>query len=258
LKYNDNQRLKGKSAIVTGASKGIGAAIARTFALHGANVLINYNSSGPLATELVNSLRDEPRVTGRLVTQKADVSDSTDRKELIAKAAQEFGGIDILVNNAGILLRKNFPDVSEKDYDRVMNVNLKSAFFLSQLVSPMMIQQKRGKIINISSVSALAQRSGLTYVDYVSSKAGMIGLTRSLAVNLAPSVNVNAICPGTVETDIIASMATEIKENMATESLLGRLGTPEDIAGTALFLASDDSNFITGEILTVAGGRGMR
>jgi 3-oxoacyl-[acyl-carrier protein] reductase len=135
---------------------------------------------------------------------------------------------------------------------------LKGVFFLCQQVAPIMLKQKRGKIINISSVSALAQRSGLTYPDYVSSKAGMIGLTRSLAVNLGPFVCVNAICPGTIETDMTASIPRQVKNIMARESLLNRLGETEDIANTALFLASEESNFITGEIITVAGGRGMR
>lgn len=252
------QRLKGKSAIVTGSSKGIGAAIAKAFSLEGADVLINYNKSRAKAFELENSLRNDSRVKGKVSSYRADVSNIRQSKALVARALREFGKIDILVNNAGILLSKKFPETSEKDFDQTMNVNLKSAFFLCQAVAPIMLKQKHGNIINISSVSALAQRSGLTYVDYVSSKAGMIGLTRSLAVNLGPYINVNAICPGTIETDIISWMPKQIKDTMASESLLNRLGKPEDIADTCVFLASDESDFITGEIITVAGGRGMR
>jgi 3-oxoacyl-[acyl-carrier protein] reductase len=252
------ERLNGKSAIVTGSSKGIGAAIAKAFAYEGADVLINYNKSQAKALELVTTLTSDSRVRGKISSYRADVSNVRQSKALVAKALREFGKIDILVNNAGILLSKKFPETSEKDFDRTMNVNLKSAFFLCQAVAPIMLKQKHGKIINISSVSALAQRSGLTYVDYVSSKAGMIGLTRSLSVNLGPYINVNAICPGTIETDIISWMPKQIKDTMASESLLNRLGKPEDIASASVFLASGESDFITGEIVTVAGGRGMR
>jgi 3-oxoacyl-[acyl-carrier protein] reductase len=253
-----NGRLTGKSTIVTGAGKGIGAAIAKRFALEGADVLVNYNSSKKQAVEVADSLKEGNKVRGKIIPFKADVAIARDRKALVTKALEEFGKIDVLVNNAGILISKNFLDVKEKDFDRVIGVNLKGVFFLCQEVAPVMQRQKEGKIINISSVSALAERSGLTYVDYVSSKAGVIGLTRSLAVNLGPSIKVNAICPGTIETDIISWMPQKIKDSMAKESVLNRLGQPEDIANVALFLASDESNFMTGEIVTVAGGRGMR
>jgi 3-oxoacyl-[acyl-carrier protein] reductase len=243
---------------VTGASKGIGAAIARKFALEGANVLINYNRSKDQALELADSLKNDYLVTGKIVPFRADVSDLAQIKALVEEALRQFEHIDILVNNAGVLMKKNFLEVTERVFDIVMDVNLKGAFFLCQKVAPIMLKQKQGKIINIASVSALAQRSGLAYADYVSSKAGLIGLTRSLAVNLGPFVNVNAICPGTIETDMIVSISRQVKNTMARESLLNRLGQSEEIANAALFLASDESNFITGEVVTVAGGRGMR
>lgn len=253
---NSQGTLKGKTAIVTGASKGIGAAIAKAFALSGANVLINYNSSKDQALKLARTL--ERGRKSKVIPYRCDVSDLTEAKNMVSFALKEFGTIDILVNNAGILVTKDFIDTTEDDYDRVLDVNLKGAFFLSKEVAPIMKRQKGGRIINIASVSALAQHSGLTYVPYVCSKAGMVGLTRSLAVNLAPYVNVNAICPGTIETDIIADLPQAAKTKMASESLKKRLGLPREIASAALFLASDDSDFITGEILTVAGGRGMR
>jgi 3-oxoacyl-[acyl-carrier protein] reductase len=253
-----NGRLNGRSGIVTGASKGIGAAIATKFALEGANVLINYNKSKEQVADLVDSLKDNPQVSGKIIAYRADISNLSQIRMLVAKSLREFGRIDILVNNAGILISKHFLDVREKDYNKVMDVNLKGAFFLCQAVAPIMLRQRHGKIINISSVSALAQRSALTYADYVCSKTGMIGLTRSLAVILGPNINVNAICPGTVKTDMIAWMPERIMDSMTQESLLNRLGKPEDIATAALFLASDESDFITGEIITVAGGRGMR
>jgi len=137
-------------------------------------------------------------------------------------------------------------------------VNLKGAYLCCREVAPLMLTQKKGKIINISSVSALAQPSALRYPDYVSSKAGMIGLTRSLAVRLGPEITVNAICPGTTETDILASMPQETKLRIAGETFLKRLGTTYDTAAAATFLASYEADWITGEVLTVAGGRGMR
>ncbi len=250
-----SSKLKGKSAIVTGASKGIGAAIARAFVREGASVLINYNNSEKEALELTRSLDSS---IGSVVSFRADVSKDPERKALVSKALGEFGRVDVLVNNAGMITRNSFLETTESQFDQVIGVNLKSAYFLCHAVAPIMLNQKQGKIINISSISGLAQISTLAHVDYVVSKAGLIGLTRSLAVALAPYVNVNAICPGTIETDMIAPLAKEKKESSASESLLRRLGTPEDVASAAVFLASEDSNFITGEIVTVAGGRGMR
>jgi 3-oxoacyl-[acyl-carrier protein] reductase len=251
-------RLEKKSAIVTGGSRGIGAAIARRFVLEGANVLLNYNSSKEQALRLAENLSKETKSGGRVIPFKADVSNFSETKAMVSKALQEFGRIDILVNNAGIIFRKKFLETTEEDYDKVMNVNLKGVFFLTQQVVPIMLEQKKGKIINISSISGLAHPSTLTHPDYVASKAGLIGLTRSLAANLGPYINVNAICPGTIETDMIASLSDRARELSANESFLKRLGEPEDVAGAALFLASDDADFITGEIITVTGGRGMR
>jgi 3-oxoacyl-[acyl-carrier protein] reductase len=251
-------RLQGKSAIITGASRGIGAAIARRFAGEGANVLLNYNSSKESALQVVKSIEKESKNAGRVIPFKADVSNFTETKIMVSTARQEFGGIDVLVNNAGIIFRKKFLETTEEDYDKVMNVNLKSVFFLTQQVAPIMLEQKKGKIINISSISGLAHPSTLTHPDYVASKAGLVGLTRSLAANLGPYINVNAIAPGTIETDMTASLTEEALTTSANESFLKRLGTPKDVANAALFLASDESDFITGEILTVTGGRGMR
>jgi 3-oxoacyl-[acyl-carrier protein] reductase len=252
----NGDRLKGKSAIVTGASRGIGAAIAKSFVLNGADVLVNYNTSEEEAKNLADSLRNSSN--GRVVLFKANVADRDQRKTMISTALREFGKIDVLVNNAGVLSRSPFVEATEDEFDRIIDVNLKAPYFLCQEAAKVMLEQKRGKIINISSVSGLAQHSGLTQVDYVASKAGLIGLTRALAVNLGPYINVNAIAPGTIETEMIAALTNEAKDTMGSESLLRRLGRPEEIAGAAVFLASEESNFITGEVLTVAGGRGMR
>jgi len=251
-------RLAGKSAIVTGASKGIGAEIAKMFAREGAEVLVNFNNSESEAKNIVEYILSQTLGSTRAISFRADVSKLSEVKSMVVAAMKEFGKIDILVNNAGILIPKKFLDTTEDDFDRVLGINLKGAFFCCQQVAPIMLDQKRGKIINIPSISGLAQPSGLKFVDYVSSKAGMIGLTRSLAVNLAPELCVNAICPGTVETDIVDFLPEETKRNMKEESLVKRLGTPADIAYAAVYLASDESDFVTGEIITVGGGRGMR
>jgi len=248
-------KLQGKVAIVTGASRGIGRAIAKSFAREGANVVINYNASETQASDLFNEL-----VAGgsNAILAKADVSKKQEVKNMVDKTLTEWGRVDVLVNNAGILIPKDFLETTEEDFDRIIGVNLKGTFFCCQLVAPIMRRQGKGKIINIASVSALVQPSGLRFTDYVSSKAGIIGLTRSLAVNLGPNISVNAICPGTIETDIIAFMPDQTKKLMIDETLLKRLGKPEEIASAAVFLASDESDFITGEVITVGGGRGMR
>jgi 3-oxoacyl-[acyl-carrier protein] reductase len=249
------QRLSGKVAIVTGASRGIGAAIARMYAVEGARVVVTYRTSEEEGKNVVKSIKDEG---GRALLVKADVSKGVDVKRMVSKAVGKFGRVDILVNNAGVLVAKDFLDSTEEDWDRVLDTNLKGAYLCSREVAPLMLTQKRGKIINISSLSALAQPSALKYVDYVASKAGMIGLTRALAVRLGPEVTVNAICPGTTETDMTASWPQETKQRIAGETFLKRLGKTSDMASAATFLASEEADWITGEVLTVAGGRGMR
>jgi 3-oxoacyl-[acyl-carrier protein] reductase len=249
-------RLKGKKTIVTGGSRGIGAGIAKMFIEHGADVLVNYNSSASEADKLVKSLNSLGK--GRAISFKADVSKLDEIKSLIVKAENEFGRIDVLVNNAGILIPKDFLSSTEDEFDRIITVNLKAVFFCCQQVAPLMIKQGKGKIINISSISGMAQASALAYPNYVASKAGVIGLTRSLAVNLAPNILVNTVAPGAIETDMISGLPEAKKKNMADEAFVKRTGRPNEIASACVFLASDESDFITGEILTVGGGRGMR
>ncbi len=249
------QRLKGKVAIVTGASKGIGAAIAKMYASEGARVVVNYHSSEEEGKRVVEEIKAEG---GKALPVRADVSKTPEVKRMLSKAVGKFGRVDILVNNAGILIAKDFLDSTDEDWDRVLGVNLKGAYLCCREVAPLMLTQKGGKIINISSISALAQPSALRFPDYVSSKAGMIGLTRSLAVRLGPEITVNAICPGATETDMLGWMSQETKLRSVDESLLKRLGRTSDVAAAATFLASDEADWITGEVLTVAGGRGMR
>ncbi|MDA4133839.1 MAG: SDR family NAD(P)-dependent oxidoreductase, partial [Thaumarchaeota archaeon] len=221
------QRLAGKVAIVTGASKGIGAAIAKMFADEGAKVVVNYYKSEEQAREVAAQIKESG---GKCLLAKADVSKTPDVKRMVSKAVGKFGRIDILVNNAGVLIAKDFLDSTDEDWDRVVDVNMKGTYLCCREVAPIMLTQKKGKIINISSVSALAQPSALKYPDYVSSKAGVIGMTRALAVRLGPMITVNAICPGTIETDILSFMPAETKQKMAEENFLKTLGKPLYVA----------------------------
>jgi 3-oxoacyl-[acyl-carrier protein] reductase len=248
-------RLEGKVALVTGASKGIGASIAKLFAAEGASVALNYNSSEGEARHVLGQIEDS---NGKGVLFRADVSDTSQVKQMVSQTLHEYGTIDILVNNAGIIFRHSFFEATEDDFEKLVAVNLKGPYVCSREVASAMLERGRGNIINISSVSGLAQPSGLANPDYAMTKAGLIGLTRALAVNLGPKIRVNAICPGTIETDMTSVIPAERKNMLKEEALLKRLGKPDDIAHAALYLASDESDFITGEIITVSGGRGMR
>lgn len=249
------QRLAGKVTLVTGASRGIGAAIARMFSDEGAKVALNYRESEEEAKKVSQDIKDSG---GKCLLVKADVSKTPEVKRMVSKTVGKFGRIDVLVNNAGIIIPKDFLDSTDEDWDRVLDTNLKGTYLCCREVAPIMLTQKKGKIINISSVSGLAQPSALKYPDYVSSKAGVIGLTRSLAVRLGPLITVNAICPGTIETDMLSWMSPETKQRMAEENFLKSLGKPSYVAQAATFLASQEADWITGEVLTVGAGRGMR
>ena len=248
-------RLQGKVALVTGAGRGIGRAIAKLFADEGATLVINYSRSEKEARSLAEELQRQGR---DVLLVRADVSMPDQVKEMIDQTIQRFGRIDVLVNNAGILVSEPFLESTEEVWDRTLAINLKGAYLCSKEVAPIMLKQEKGKIINISSICGLAERSALRNTAYVVSKAGVVGLTRSLAVNLGPRINVNAICPGLIETDLIVALGPERVKVGIEESIPKRIGKPQDIANAALFLASDESDFITGEMLTVSGGRAMR
>jgi len=246
--------LKGKVAIVTGASRGIGSAIATRFVREGAKVVLNYNQSEEAATKLLAKIRSEG---GEAITVKADVSKSNDVKQLVQKAVDAFGRVDILVNNAGVMFPNTFLDADESVWDRTMDINLKGAYLCSREVAPIMLKQKKGKIINISSNSGIYHPSALRFVEYVVSKAGMNGLTRALALKLGPYVNVNAILPGWIRTEMVENTNPVLEKTILEETPLKRFGTPDEVANAALYLASDESDFVTGELHIVAGGRGM-
>ena len=248
------QRLAGKTAIVTGASRGIGLAIARRFAAEGANVVVNYVSKAPEAEAVVASIRD---AGGTAEAIRADVSKSADVDALIAATLARFGRIDVLVNNAGIMITEDLAHTTEDDWDRTIDVNLKGAYLCSKAVIAPMKAQGEGSIINMSSNSGLYHPSAMRFTEYVVSKAGMNGLTKAMALALGPEIRVNAICPGWIRTDMIDELDPEVHARILGETALRRWGTPDDIAGSAAFLASADASFITGELLIVAGGRGM-
>ncbi len=250
-------KLEGKVAIVTGSARGIGEAIARKFAVEGAAIVVN-----ALHAEGANRVAEEiQRTGGRAIAIKADVSQKAEVQELVGKTLEYFGGIHILVNNAGITRRASILEMTEEDWDLVQAVDLKGVFLGTQAVLGHMMAQKYGKIINLSSMAALGTNNPGA-VAYASAKAGVIALTKVTAREGGPyGINVNCILPGRIVTDIIfANRTKEEAERFLAEgrerSVLGRTGIPGDIANMALFLASEESSFMTGQIIRVDGGRG--
>ena len=248
------RHLDGKVAIVTGASRGIGRAIAERFAAEGARVTVNYVAGAADAETVVAGIRARG---GDAIALQADVSRASDARALVAATVEHFGRVDILVNNAGVHVAKGVLETTEDDWDRTIDVNLKGPYLLSKEVAPIMIRQGAGTIINMSSNSGLYHPSAMRFTEYVVSKAGLNGLTKALALALGPQVTVNAICPGWIRTDMLEEIDPEVHQRILDETALARWGTPDDVAASAVFLASPDASFITGELLIVAGGRGM-
>ena len=242
--------MNNKTVLVTGASRGIGRATASLFARNGYNVLINYNKSKKEAFELYESLKDNGY---SVELYKADVSNVNEVNLMIKHCIGTFGKIDILINNAGISNDKLFTDITFDEWHEMMNVNLNSIFYTTQASLKYMIPEHSGKIINISSIWGMV--GGSYEVHYSTSKAAIIGMTKALAKELGPSnIQVNCIAPGVIKTDMLNNVSDEILETLKDETPLMRLGTPEDIAHCALFLASDNSNFITGQVISPNGG----
>lgn len=245
-------RLDGRVSLVTGASRGIGRAIALEMAKEGAKIIGNATTSSSLS-----GLEKELDELGAdYVMIPADLSTADGCLSLIKAAAESMGRIDILVNNAGINIVKNIEAITLQDWESVINVNLRAPFLCSKYASELMKKQRYGRIINIASIASFVSMPGRS--AYNSSKAGILGLTRTLAIELAPyGVTVNAIAPGLVETDMLRERIAEGSlrlEELLRRVPLGRLGRPEDIARTAVFLASEDSSYITGQVIVVDGG----
>jgi 3-oxoacyl-[acyl-carrier protein] reductase len=249
-----DRRLEGKVAIVTGASRGIGRAIAERFSNDGARVVVNYVAGETLANGVVDGIAARG---GEAIAVRADVSRGDDVRDLVAATVDQFGRIDILVNNAGVMVAKGALETTEEEWDQTIDTNLKGPWLCSRAVAPIMIRQDGGTIINMSSNSGLYHPSAMKFTEYVVSKAGINGLTKALALALGPHVTVNAICPGWIRTDMVEIIDPAVQQRILDETALARWGTPDDIASAAAFLASADAAFITGELLIVAGGRGM-
>ena len=245
--------LKDKVAIVTGGTRGIGRAIALKLADKGANIVINYRNSDKEAEEL-KAILEEKGV--KVLTVKCDISNFEDSKNLMDKCKEVFGKIDILVNNAGITKDTLIMRMKEEDFDSVIDVNLKGTFNCAKNASAIMLKQRFGKIINMTSVVGIAGNAG--QVNYAASKAGVIGLTKSLAKELGSrGITVNAVAPGFINTDMTASLSEKVKEEASKNIPLKRLGDPEDVANLVGFLASDAANYITGQVINVDGGMVM-
>ena len=242
--------LDGKIAVVTGASRGIGKAIAIKLAGLGATVVINYNGSAQKAEEVKQKIIAEG---GRAETMQCNVADYDACEAFFKAVIEQFGRIDILVNNAGITKDGLIMRMSEEEFSSVVDVNLKGTFHCIRFASRQMMKQRSGRIINMSSVVGISGNAG--QINYAASKAGVIGMTKSAAKELASrGITVNAIAPGYIETDMTNVLSDKVKEETLKQIPLGRMGQTEDIAAAAAFLASDEAGYITGQVLAVDGG----
>ena len=238
-----------KTVVVTGASKGIGRAVAKEFANNGYNVVICYNKSVSDAQQLLNEVSQ----TTRAIAVKVDVSNEDDVKNMVEITKKTFGNIDVLVNCAGVSDTRLLIDSTKEDYDFVFDTNMRGTYNTCKLVGREMLSNQSGKIINISSIWGL--RGGSCESVYSASKGAIIAFTKALAKELGPNgINVNVVAPGFIQTDMTKNVTEEIRQEIMDNSALGRLGTPEDVAGVVSFLASEKSEFITGQVISVDGG----
>jgi len=242
--------LKGKCAIITGASRGLGKAIALKLASLGVNIVLNYRSSEKEAIDVENEIKE---MGVEVLSVKGDISKLQEVENLVAVAKERFGNIDIMVNNAGITKDTLILRMKEEDFDSVIDVNLKGVFNCLKSITPIMVKQKHGKIISISSVVGIAGNAG--QVNYAASKAGIIGMTKSLAKEVGSrGITVNAVAPGFIETDMTDALGDKFKEEAKKNIPLKRLGSAEDVANVVAFLASESSDYVTGQVIQVDGG----
>ena len=242
--------LKEKTVIITGASRGIGKGIAQLFSLQGANIAFTYRSS----KEEAKLLEEELRVhAGKVKSYQSDASDSEAAQKLIIDVLKDFGSIDVLVNNAGITKDGLLMRMSDEDFNNVMNINMKSVFNMTKAVLRPMLKQKKGSIINMSSVVGVKGNAG--QANYSASKAAINGFTKSIALELGSrNIRCNAIAPGFIETEMTEALGEEVVQEWRSQIPLKRGGSPEDVANTTLFLASDMSSYVTGQVINVCGG----
>jgi 3-oxoacyl-[acyl-carrier protein] reductase len=245
--------LQNKNVLVTGASRGIGRAIALELASKGANVAINYAGSEERAQTVVEEIQN---LGVRSFKVQADVSKEENVKSMVKEVLREFGTLDILVNNAGITKDNLLMRMKEDEFDQVIDINLKGVFLCTKAVTRQMMKQRAGKIINVASIVGVSGNPG--QANYVAAKAGVIGLTKSVAQELASrNILVNAVAPGFISTDMTDALTKEQQEAILTRVPLAKLGSPEDVANVVRFLASDDANYITGQTINIDGGMVM-
>lgn len=239
-----------KTVLITGSARGIGAATAALFADSGYNVVINYNTSEKEALTLLEYITDKGC---NAIAVRADVSDPQEAERLFRQAKDSFGSVDVLVNNAGIAQQKLFTDITDEDYDRMFDCNVRSVFNCCRCALPDMIHNKYGRIVNISSMWGVVGAS--CEVHYSASKAAVIGMTKALAREVAPSgITVNCIAPGVIDTPMNKGFDEETMQALCEETPVGRIGTAEEIARAIMFFADENSGFITGQVLGVDGG----
>ena len=242
-------KLDGKRALVTGASRGIGKAVALRLAAEGAKVAVNYNSNKTLAEAVASEITN---AGGEALLIQADVSQSDQVEAMVQQMADTWEGLDILVNNAGVTRDNLIMRMTEEEWDTVLGTNLKGAFLCTRAAVRLMLKQRWGRIINMSSVVALAGNPG--QANYAASKAGLIALTRSIAKEVGSrNITVNALTPGFITTDMVETLSQETIDTIKQHIPLGRLGTPEDVAGAVAFLASDDASYLTGQAIGIDG-----
>ena len=245
--------LDGKTALVTGASRGIGRAVALCLAAEGARVAINYAGNVKAAEEVKASVE---AAGGTAILCQADIADSAAVEAMVADVVKEFGAIDILVNNAGITRDTLLMRMKDEDFAKVLDTNLKGVFYCTKAVSKLMMKKRSGRIVNMASVVGLVGNAGQT--NYAAAKAGVIGFSKSAAKELASrGITVNVVAPGFIGTDMTAGLPESVKEKMLTDIPLSRMGEPEDVANAVLFLASDQASYITGQVVNVDGGMVM-
>lgn len=245
--------LTGKVALVTGAARGIGCEIVKLLASNGATVLINYCGSEQKAMQLVEDIRGKG---GKAYSYKCDVSDYEESEKMVKEILQEHQKVDILVNNAGVTRDNLIMRMTEAEYDVVLDTNLKGAFHMIHHLSRTFLKQKSGKIVNISSVSGLLGNPG--QANYAASKAGLIGMTKSIAREFASrKICVNAVAPGFIETDMTQILSDEAKTGLVEKIPMGHIGSARDVANVVLFLCKKESDYITGQVISVDGGMYM-